>query len=151
VGPAGFWRRLAALIIDCLLMSLVFVVFLGLSMIAMYSWTYGKWLGFACVYACRLVAIIAPPLYFWLMTAFLGRTVGKMALGIRVVNAAGRPPGVGWALLRETMGKFLSGIALGIGYIWAAFDPQKRAWHDKIARTSVIVGPARQADAGTSA
>jgi len=151
VRPAGFWRRLAALIIDCLLMSLVFlpVVFFSPLLypaLMMFSWTPGTWLVFACV-----LGSVGPLIYSWLMTALLGRTVGKMALGIRVVNAAGRPPGVGWALLRETGGKFLSGIALGIGYIWAAFDPQKRAWHDKIARTSVIVGLAQQTDAGTGA
>jgi uncharacterized RDD family membrane protein YckC len=29
-------------------------------------------------------------------------------------------------------------FGLPIGFIWAAFDPNKQGWHDKIASTYVI-------------
>lgn len=45
---------------------------------------------------------------------------------------------MGKAILRETVGKILSGMFFSLGYIWAAFDNRKQAWHDKIAGTCVI-------------
>lgn len=41
-------------------------------------------------------------------------------------------------ILRETIGKFLSGLVLGLGYFWAIWDKDSQAWHDKIAGTVVI-------------
>mgnify|MGYP000197082409 CR=1 FL=1 len=40
--------------------------------------------------------------------------------------------------LREIVGKFVSGIILGIGYIMAGFDRNKQGLHDRIAGTYVI-------------
>ena len=33
---------------------------------------------------------------------------------------------------------FLSLIVIGLGFLWIAFDPEKRGWHDKIAGTVVV-------------
>jgi uncharacterized RDD family membrane protein YckC len=30
--------------------------------------------------------------------------------------------------------------AAGLGFFWIAFDPEKQAWHDKIAGTVVVRG-----------
>ena len=35
---------------------------------------------------------------------------------------------------------FLSAAALGLGYLWVAFDDRKQTWHDKIAGTVVLRG-----------
>jgi hypothetical protein len=40
-----------------------------------------------------------------------------------------------WA---ATLQHFISGITLGIGYIMAAFDSQKRALHDRVSQIRVI-------------
>ena len=45
--------------------------------------------------------------------------------------------GIGRALGRF-LGYLISTIALYIGLIWAAFDPRKQGWHDKIASTFVV-------------
>jgi uncharacterized RDD family membrane protein YckC len=44
----------------------------------------------------------------------------------------------GRAALREVVGKFLSGILLGIGYLMVAFDSKKQGLHDRLANTFVI-------------
>ena len=44
----------------------------------------------------------------------------------------------GRAAKREVLGKFVSSILLGIGYLMVAFDSQKQGLHDKIADTYVI-------------
>lgn len=41
-------------------------------------------------------------------------------------------------LLRETLGKFVSSLFLGLGMFWAIWDKDRQTWHDKIAGTVVI-------------
>ena len=66
-----------------------------------------------------------------------GATLGKMAVGIRVITAdQGRVTymrafGRAWA-------DILSGMICYIGYIIAAFDAEKRALHDHICSTRVV-------------
>ena len=64
-----------------------------------------------------------------------------------VVDASGKPVGFWRGALREIVGKFLSGIAFYVGYVWIAFDRDKQGWHDKIAETYVVrrnITPSRQ-------
>ncbi len=67
-----------------------------------------------------------------------GRSPGKLLLGLRVVKTSGEPAGFGTMFLRETIGKFVSGLPLYLGYIWALLDDNRQAWHDKIADTYVV-------------
>ncbi len=66
-----------------------------------------------------------------------GQTVGKMALGLQVINSRGSPPSFWRVLLREVVGKTISGIFM-LGYLWVAWHPEKRGWHDSIAGTYVV-------------
>ena len=66
-----------------------------------------------------------------------GRTLGKRLLGLRVVNEAGNAPGIGRVILREIIGRFISGLVFGLGYLWVAWDGRKQGWHDKIGGTTV--------------
>lgn len=73
------------------------------------------------------------------MTTKYGATLGKMALGIKVVNQDTKQNlGVVEAFLREVVGKFLSQLVLFLGYLWMLWDPHKQTWHDKIAKSIVI-------------
>ena len=77
--------------------------------------------------------------YFILFTGLKGQTPGKMLMKIKVVKSDSLEiPGILSAFLREIVGKFVSSIVLGIGYIVAIKDPKKQTWHDKIANTVVI-------------
>jgi uncharacterized RDD family membrane protein YckC len=67
-----------------------------------------------------------------------GATVGKMALKIKVVTAEGAQVSYLLAFGRY-FAKILSGMILLIGYLMAAFDDEKRALHDRICNTRVIV------------
>ena len=121
----GFWIRLAAALIDGVLLGIVnFIV----------GWALG--LGENPVAGLLNLAITWA--YHVAFIAARGQTIGKMLLGIQVVDYRGSIPGIGSVLLRETVGKLLSLIALFIGYLWAAWDPEKRAWHDHIAGTWVV-------------
>jgi uncharacterized RDD family membrane protein YckC len=108
---AGFWIRMVALLIDGILIgALTQMHDLFLPVLAAYG------------------AIL------W---KHKGSTIGGIIFGIKVVRMDSRP--VDWmtAIVRA-LACFISLIALGLGFIWIAFDPEKQGWHDKIAGTVVV-------------
>jgi uncharacterized RDD family membrane protein YckC len=67
-----------------------------------------------------------------------GQTIGKRAIGIRVIRYQdGGPLGWGTALLRNLC-RILSGIPCGLGYFWMLWDKEKMTWHDKLSNTVVV-------------
>ena len=76
--------------------------------------------------------------YYILLTAAFGATLGKMALGMRVVDENGQKAGFFKVLIRETIGKIVSGVIFLLGYIWILFDGKRQGWHDKIGGTFVV-------------
>ncbi|HSX39578.1 MAG TPA: RDD family protein [Candidatus Saccharimonadales bacterium] len=77
--------------------------------------------------------------YMVVLTSIKGQTLGKMALKIRVQREDnGANLSFIEAILREVVGKFASGIVLGLGYLWVIWDPKKQGWHDKIAKSVVV-------------
>jgi uncharacterized RDD family membrane protein YckC len=71
---------------------------------------------------------------FWALT---GATIGKRLLGLRVVRADGFPPTIGRSIIRF-IGYGLSALVFFLGFIWALFDDEHRAWHDELAGTWVV-------------
>ena len=71
---------------------------------------------------------------FWVK----GQTPGKMLMKLQVYTITGQPATFWVMFLREVVGKFVSGIVLGIGFLIILWDPCRRGWHDKIASTVVI-------------
>ena len=123
---AGFWIRLFARLIDELFVTLVFGILV--TIIGMSDFT-------------AFVLVIINFSYFVLMTKSRGQTLGKMALGIQVIDSSGNIPNVGTILLREIPCKILSALPLYLGYAWAGWDDKKRSWHDHLSRTFVIKKP----------
>jgi uncharacterized RDD family membrane protein YckC len=75
--------------------------------------------------------------YAGFFTGTTGQTVGKLVAGLRVVDAAGNPPGFMKAFLRAALGTV--GIALaGLGAAPMFTDPAGRALHDRILKTRVV-------------
>jgi uncharacterized RDD family membrane protein YckC len=74
--------------------------------------------------------------YFW--TRRDGQTPGKAAVNIRVIKTDGTPISDIDALVR-VIGYTLSGLVLGVGYLWALWDSNSQTWHDKMARTYVVI------------
>ncbi|MGH9393482.1 MAG: RDD family protein [Terriglobales bacterium] len=84
------------------------------------------------------LAIIALWLgYNTVMLGKFGTTMGKMAIGAKVVTPSGQAIGWGTAFGRSAM-ELVSAMILDIGYIIAAFDDRKRALHDRVAGTVVV-------------
>lgn len=71
------------------------------------------------------------------MSIFNGQTLGKIMLKLRVIKKNGQRIGILDALVRNVFGYTISGIFF-LGYLWAMFDREKQAWHDKLAGTLVV-------------
>jgi uncharacterized RDD family membrane protein YckC len=68
-----------------------------------------------------------------------GQTVGRMALGVYVVDCkTGGPIGFIRAGLRDSLGRNLSISIMGIGYLIAFFREDRRTLHDLIFSTRVV-------------
>ena len=67
-----------------------------------------------------------------------GQTPGKKLVGIQVITQDGEPAGFFTMLVREWIGRWISGMVFGLGYIWILIDPERQAWHDKLMTTYVI-------------
>jgi uncharacterized RDD family membrane protein YckC len=75
--------------------------------------------------------------YFSAFTTVGGQTIGKMALRIRVVTEDHRSIDAASALRRAAVGA-VSTVLLGLGLLPAFFDAERRAFHDRVARTRVV-------------
>jgi len=123
----AFGKRWTAAFIDGLIMrALGFVVDMS---------TAGK--GDTAIFTGVGIAILISLCYYVGMIGISGQTLGKRVMGLRVVGPDGDPPGILRALLRETIGRFCSGIVCMLGYLWVLWDNEQQAWHDKIAGTHV--------------
>jgi len=76
--------------------------------------------------------------YVVVLTVAGGQTFGKMAFGIRVVGRAGDPVTVQVALVRS-FGYLVSLLPLGLGFGWMFLDSDRRALHDRLAGSRVMV------------
>lgn len=134
----GFWKRLVAWIFDNIL---VVIVCVPIYFFIQYLIDGARAQDLTYKLARLVVSAVAVVL-FW---QFKQATPGKMIFSARVVDArTGGKPGFGRLVLRY-VGYLPSSLALGLGFIWAAFDKQKRGWHDLMAGT-VVVAPKPLAD-----
>jgi uncharacterized RDD family membrane protein YckC len=132
---AGFWIRVGASLIDSLFL-------LGVSYLIFNPIRRAMGYGPEMLSPVDYMEMVVNFLYMILLTWWTGQTLGKMLLGIRVVSARQgdrrKQLTLGQVLLREVIGKLLSAIVLGLGYLWVAWNPKKQGWHDLIAKTYVI-------------
>jgi len=134
---AGIWRRFGAFIIDSIILSV------ALNFI---FWIFGYkvWVGGGIV--SFLFGLVANWLYYALLESSLRQaTIGKMALGIKVVDYEGKRISFARATARY-FSRFISAIILLIGYLMIAFTKRKQALHDIIAKTLVVKDLSDQKD-----
>lgn len=84
------------------------------------------------------IGILISWLYFALMeSSAKSATLGKMAMGLMVLDTDGYPINFGQATGRY-FGKILSALPCYAGFIAAFFNEKKQAWHDSMANTVVV-------------
>ncbi|PCJ43200.1 MAG: RDD family protein [Moraxellaceae bacterium] len=131
---AGFWIRFLACIIDSIWMMPLVIFFGFMAYGASYFESEQVYKGPADIFIQYVLPIFLT-VGFWM---YKSATPGKMVVKAVIVNAADlQRPSKGQLILRY-VGYYVSLLVFGLGFIWAAFDPKKQAWHDKIAKTLVI-------------
>jgi len=138
----GFWIRAAARIVDAILLNVVFLIVRIPFGVALF--TPGVAQNPAAMVAMiaplllvTFLSIIAAACYEIFFIAKRGATIGKMIFGLKVIRADGSPVSLGLSTGRY-FAQIIDSMTLGIGYIMAGFDDQKRALHDRICETRVI-------------
>lgn len=73
-----------------------------------------------------------------IMEGRTGQTIGKKAVGIRLVKeATGQPLGVGMAFVRR-IAHFLDSVACYLGWLWPLWDAKRQTFADKVCSSIVI-------------
>jgi uncharacterized RDD family membrane protein YckC len=140
VQYAGFGIRFAAVIIDAIILGIISGIVGGVLGGFGAVLSQGSDMGVLLMSMLgNLVGLVISLSYYIGMLVYHdGATIGKMIVHIKVVSVDGQPITLGKAIIRETIGKWISSIVLCLGYITVAFDAKKQGWHDKIAGTYVI-------------
>lgn len=138
----GFWIRFLAKFIDGIILQAVqmvlgFVVGFAVGAATRAQGGAGENIQLVLTISLGLLGLAINLAYQMIMVGKYGATLGKMALGLKIVRADGSPVSMGLAAGRF-FAEFVSSITLLIGYIMAGVDPEKRALHDRICSTRVI-------------
>jgi uncharacterized RDD family membrane protein YckC len=135
LGYAGFWQRAVALLIDWLIVIVIAMPIIVVTFGADYFSLDPVRRSGDLVIAALVGAIIVG---FW---RYCGATPGKLAVGIRIVDAATGAAPTTMRLVIRLLCYFVSALPFCLGFLWTAFDRRKQGWHDKIAGTVVIQEP----------
>ena len=153
VHVAGFWRRAAQGFVDAavvlpvaFLLSWIAGKLSGLVLPAARSPGIDYWLDLAlagepALWGGLLLGATIVVLYFLIFQAIAGRTLGMRLLKVRVVDVYGATPSLLRAAVRA-LAYLVCLATLGLGFVWVAFDKEKRGLHDWLAGTYVILGEA---------
>lgn len=132
---AGLGKRLLAACIDHgILLGIDFVVFY--STLRMTALETDEWRALPLLPLLAFLLLMKLS-YFCAFTAMSGQTIGKMAAGIRVVADDHQRMDPARAIKRTLTGVLSLG-SLGLGLVPALIDPDRRAFHDRVAHTHVI-------------
>ena len=140
---AGFLKRASAFWIDLILLNLLTVVFIeigaaaeNLALVQSPHLNFLDTMEHLSSQFIRLWSFLFL-VYFSFYTYYGGQTPGKMVFKIRVVTSDGRSLSWIQSVLR-TLYYVLDLLTLGLGFLFAALPPSKRALHDYTASTIVV-------------
>lgn len=147
---AGFWVRFVACIIDAIVLGTatsivtvpLFIHYFG--QFSDYSWLSSAassgtlpsafWIFYGWYFvASFLIQVI----YYTVAIGKWGRTLGKMALRIKVVKPDGSRVSY-WRAFGRCLAYYLNQFTIGLSFLIIAFTHKKRGLHDYIADTVVI-------------
>ena len=150
---AGWWSRVAATLLDGIVIGigavLVMLIFGSAFSVGFFDGedsgagaiAVGLTIG---IISTSIIALLYAPL---MMTRTNGRTLGRMAVGNRVVRAKGQVMTLGVAVVREVLVKtllfgFIGTITIGIAslvdVLWPLWDDENRALHDFVVDTRTV-------------
>ncbi len=146
----GFWRRAMAIAIDtCIIYALLSIlILLEVAVLPAHPYSFrpdgpgglGEYLTGSFTTGHLLIFLAMNAAYFTYFHGTLGQTPGKILFNLKVIRTSGRNLTYGRAFLRWVC-YGISSMFFYLGFLWAAFDGKKQAWHDKLAGTLVVLKP----------
>lgn len=119
---ASVWKRFFAFLIDAVVFAVLF-------------WVLAQMMDNASV---SLVLLVIIWLYYALLESSpLQASVGKIIMGIKVVDRRGRRLSF-WQATERIFSKLVTNVTFYFGFFIAAFDKKKRTLHDRISHSAVI-------------
>ena len=148
---AGFVSRLAAFVLDIIIVTAGSIVFAALVSLILNFFGFSAQqlkaddptrslvvaLQYVIVALSALAVALFIPGYFVLFWALVGATPGKQVLGLKIIRTNRQQLGWGRAIVRY-IGYWISAIVLFLGFLWVLGDGRRQAWHDKMADTFVV-------------
>jgi uncharacterized RDD family membrane protein YckC len=145
---SGWWSRVAAQLIDALILTIpVIVLTILVVVVATGSEAGAIATGVFAFLAYVVVAIFYAPVLMKRPGPHNGQSWGKQAMSIAVVRDSGEEIGLGYGFLREIVikqllfgfvGGFFFSIPTIVNYLWPLWDDQNRALHDMLAKSHVV-------------
>ncbi len=138
VGIA-LWRRLAAALYDAIMLfCIIFIAWQPVPLLPDATWP--EWLsrGVRLAYLVLLIYLFFG--WFW---THGGQTIGMRSWKFRLVDASPAESAGATVTWRQAairlVAAALSWAAFGIGFLWALWDPERRAWHDIASRSRLVM------------
>src|SRR5262245_25288236 len=141
----GFLRRVSAIAIDFVMVLLISAL---MGVMAYIGYKVGLAAHGRLVSWDNATPLVAFLTFGWtfLVTAYFvvfhgmdGKTIGKRLLGLRVVGSNNQAISYRRALLRWIGALGFGCATIGLSFLWILWSREKRAWHDYLARTWVII------------
>lgn len=142
----GFWIRLLAYIVDDLVAGALIIaaIYLARAAVRLGEAMAGGPEGQAdplLIVAWVSLPVIVSALYQTLFVGWRGQTPGKILFRLKIIRTNGVEVGYGLAFVRW-LGRILSFLLFGMGFLMIALTKEKQGLHDQIAKTYVIrLGP----------
>lgn len=140
-GASLVWRRIFATLCDLLILSVLWWSFVAVGAwgleqpLALFVQSLSENLSLRISY--YLIFIVTLLSYFTLLH-WSGQTLGKMLMGLCVVNRTRQPLSLAEGMFRS-VGGLLSLLCGGWGYLSVLFDDEQRGWNDRMAGTQVVL------------
>lgn len=131
---AGFWLRVAASLIDTIMLLVLLFPLLSL-IYGMSYWTEPRPVSGVLDFLLNYMAPGIIVILFWI---YKSATPGKLILKMKIVDAETLHEAKTGQLIVRYLGYYLSTIPLLLGLIWVGIDKRKQGFHDKLAHTLVI-------------
>lgn len=138
--PAGLLRRLGALLYDTLLLLAVLMIATALFLPITGGEAITSAGGWPLEWTYRGVLAGLVVLFYGSFWTRSGQTLGLKSWRLRLERDDGGR--LTWAdTLRRLAAAVVSLLPAGLGWLWILVDPGKRAWHDRLSGTRVVVVP----------
>ena len=137
---AGFFVRLSAYIIDCIIVGIALLI-IRIPKFIIYMMNPDIFFVKPILFKFSIFDIVIYLLgltYFVLMTYYCGATLGKKLFKLKVCKTTDEKLSLFTVIYRESIGRYLSALILFIGYIMIGVDSKKRGLHDILSDTLVV-------------